>query len=87
MISSIYGKIIENLRKRINVRFVNNTKDILKYTSRPTYVAHKLFGKDYAAMHEIKSVLVLRKPIYVGFTVLDLSKWMMCDFHYSFIKK
>ena len=59
----------------------------MKYTSRPTYVTHKLFDKDYAAIHEIKSVLVLNKPIYVGFTVLDLSKWMMYDFHYNFIKK
>ena len=87
MINSIYGKTIENLRKRINVRLVNNEKDFLKYTSRPTYVAHKLFDKDYAAIHEIKPALVLNKPIYVGFTVLDLSKWMMYDFHYNFIKK
>ena len=87
MIDSVYGKMIENLRKRINVRLVNNAKDFLKYTSRPTYVTHKLFAKDYAAIHEIQSVLVLNKPIYVGFTVLGLSKWMMYDFHYNFIKK
>ena len=87
MINSIYGKTIENLRKRINVRLVNNAKDFLKYTSRPTYVTYKLFDEDYAAIHEIKSVLVLNKPIYVEFTVLDLSKWMMYYFHYNFIKK
>ena len=74
MISSVYGKTIENLRKRINVRFVNNKKDFLKYTSRPTYVNHKLFNKSFAAIHEVKPVLILKKPIYVGFTVLDLSK-------------
>ena len=66
MINSDYRKIMENLRKLINVRFVNNKKDFLKYTSRPTYVTHKLFNKDYAAIHEIKQVLVLNKPIYVG---------------------
>ena len=87
MINSVYGKTIENLRKRINVRLVNNAKNLLKYTSRPSYVTYKLFNKDYAAIHEIKPVLVLNKPIYVGFTVLDLSKWMMYDFHYNFIKK
>ena len=65
---------MENLRKRINVRLANIEKDFLKYTSRPTYVTHKLFEEGYAAIHEIKPVLVLNKPIFVGFTVLELSK-------------
>ena len=87
MINSVYGKAMENVRKRINVRLVNNEKDFLKYTSRPTYVTHKLFDEDYATIHKIKPVLKLNKPTYVGFTVLDLSKWNMYDFHYNFIKK
>ena len=86
MINSVYGKTMENLRKRINVRLVNN-EDFLKYTSRPTHITHKIFGKNYAAIHEIKPVLTLNKPIYVGFTVLELSKWLMYDFHYNCIKK
>ena len=77
MINSVYGKTMENLRKKINVRLVNNAKDFLKYTSRPTYVARKLFDEDFTAIHEIKPVLVLHKPIYFGFTVLDFSKWNM----------
>ena len=80
-INAVYVKTMENLRKRISVRLVNNEKDFLKYTSRPTYVTHKLFDKDFAAIHEIKPVLVISKPIHVVFTVLDLSKWMMYDFH------
>ena len=84
MINSVHGKTMENLRKRINVRLVNNKKDFLKYTSRPTHITHKNFGKNYAAVHEIKPVLMLNKPIYVGFTVLDLSKWKMYDFHSNF---
>ena len=63
---------MENLRKRINLRLVNKAEDFLKYTSKPTYITHKLFGKDDAAIHEIKLVLILNKPIYVGFTVLNL---------------
>ena len=77
----------KNLRKRINVRLVNNAKDFLKYTSKATYITHKNFGKDYAAIHEIKSVLTLNKPIYVEFTVLNLSKWKMYDFDDNFIIK
>ena len=87
MINSVYEKTMENLRKRINARLINNAKDFLKYMSRPTYITHNIFGKDYAAIHEIKPVLILNKPIYVGFTVLELSKWLMYDFHYNFIKK
>ena len=74
MINSVYGKTMENLRKRINVRLVNNEKDFLKYTSKPTHVTHKIFDKNYAAIHEIKPVLTLKKPIYVGFSDLELSK-------------
>ena len=74
MINSVYGKAMENLQKRINVILINNAKEFLKYTSKPTYITHKIFGKDYAAIHEIKPVLILNKPIYVGFTVLNLKK-------------
>ena len=66
---------------------VNNEKYILKNTSRPTHITQKIFDKNFAAIHEIKSILTLTKRIYVGFTVLELSKWLMYDFHYNFIKK
>ena len=86
MINSVYGKTMENLRKRINVRLVNKVEDFLKYTTRPTYINHKVFDQNYAAIHEIKLVLILSKPTYVGFTVLDLSKWKMYDFCYNVMK-
>ena len=73
---------MENLRKRINVRLVNKAEGF-----KPTYITHKMFGKDYAALYEIKLVLILNKQIYIGFTVLDLSKRKIYDFHYNFIKK
>ena len=68
MISSVYGKRMENFWKRINVRLVNNKKDFLKHTSRPTHITHKIFDKNFAAIHEIKPVLTLNKPIFVGVT-------------------
>ena len=45
-INAVYGKTMENLRKRINLRVVNNEKEFLKYTSRLTYVTHKSFDKN-----------------------------------------
>ena len=86
MINSVYGKTMENLQKRINVRLVNYETDFSKYTSRPTHIIHNMLGKNYAAIYEIKPVLMLNKPIFVGFTVLELSKWLMYDFHQNFIK-
>ena len=47
----------------------------------------KSLDQNFAAVLEIKPVLRLNKPIYVGFTVLELSKWLMNDFRYNFIKK
>ena len=87
MSNSVYGKTMGNLRKRINVRLVNNEKDFLKYTSKLTHITRKIFDKNYPAIHEIKAVLTLNKPIYVGFTVLEISKWLMYDFPCNFIKK
>ena len=56
MTNSVYGKTMGNLRKRISVWLVNNAEDFLKYTSKPTYITHKIFDKDFAAIHEIKPV-------------------------------
>ena len=56
MINSAYGKTIKNLWKGINVRPVDNEKDFLKCTSKPTHITHKIFRKIYAAVHEIKPV-------------------------------
>ena len=87
-INSVYGKAMENLRKIINFKLVNKNKAFPKYTSRPIdHITHKIFYKNYAAIHEIKPALMDKKAIYIGFTVLELNKWFMYDFHYSFIKK
>ena len=65
------GKTMGNLRKRVDFRLVNNEKGFWKYTSRPTRITQKIFDKNYAAIHEIKPVLTLNKPIYVGFVALN----------------
>ena len=75
------------VRKRINVRLINNAKDYKKYVSKPSFVLQKIVSEDLVAIHEIKPVLTLDKPIYVGFSDLDLSKLLMHEFHYNYIKK
>ena len=66
---------------------INNAEDFLNYTSRPICITHKIFGKDYVAIHEVKPVLILNKPIYVRLTVLGLKKWKMYNFQFNFIEK
>ena len=62
---------MKNLRKRIKVRLVNNAKDYKKYVSKPSFVSQKIFNKKIVAIHEVKPVLTLDKPIYIGFSILD----------------
>ena len=87
MNNSTFGKAMENLRKRINVRLVNNAKDYFHYTNKRIFVSQKTFNKNFVAIHEIKPGLTLDKPIYVGFSMLDLSKYLMYEFHYKYIKR
>ena len=85
MNNSVYGKTMENLRKRIKIRVVKNSQDFIKYTSRPACVNWKVFENNLAAIHEKKISLTLSKPISVGFTVLETTKWEMYNFHYNFM--
>ena len=69
MNNSIYGKIMENLRKGIKIRVVKNSQDFIKYTPTPTCINQKVFENNLATIHEKKIYLILSTSIYVGFTV------------------
>ena len=69
MNNSVYGKTIKNLRKRVKVRLANDAKDYKKHISKLNFVSQQIFSKDFFAIHEIKPVLTLDKPIYVGFSI------------------
>ena len=85
LLNMLYGTTIENMRKRIKIRVVKNAKDFIKYTSRPTCVNWKVFENSLAAIHEKKISSTLSKLVYVGFTVFEISKWEMYNFHYDFM--
>ena len=86
MNNSVFGKTMENIRKRIDVRLVTDEKKFSKYVSKPTYVSSKIFNENLVAVHKIKETLTLNRPAYVGMCILDLSKTLMHDFHYNYIK-
>ena len=87
MNNSVFGKTMENIRKRVDVRLVTDEKKLLKLTSKPTYVSSKIFNENLVAVHKIKETLTLNRPAYVGMCILDLSKTLMYDFHYNYIKR
>ena len=87
MNNSVFGKTMENIRKRVDVRLVTNEKKLLKLTAKPTYVSSKIFNENLVAVHKIKETLTLNRPAYVGMCILDLSKTLMYDFHYNYIKQ
>ena len=86
MNNSVFGKTMENLRKRVDVRLVTSKEKLLKLASKPTYVSSKIFNENLVAVHKIKETLTLNRPAYVGMCILDLSKTLMYDFHYNYIK-
>ena len=65
---------------------VNNSRDYVRCISKPSFVSQKKFSKKFVAIHEIKPILTLNKPVYVGFSILDLSKLLMYESHYKYIK-
>ena len=86
MNNSVFGKTMENLRKRQDIKLVTDEEKLLKWASRPSFISSKIFNEDLVAVHKIKPTLTLNRPAYVGMCILDLSKTLMYDFHYNYIK-
>ena len=86
MNNSVFGKTMENIRKRCNVYLETDPDHFLRQTAKPTYKGCKIINKNLEVVNMMKSRLVLNKPVYVGMCILDLSKTLMYDFHYNFIK-
>ena len=87
MINAAYGKTIENKRNRMKLRIVGSEIDFIKYGSRPSFIGYKKIRKEYYIINEKQLSITLDKPIYVGCTVLELSKLAMYKFWYDVIKK
>ena len=87
MNNSVFGKTIENIRKRQNVILVDNRKLALNLSSKPNFDRATIFDENLIACHMKKTEVYFNKPIYVGHAILDLSKTLMFDFHYNFIRK
>ena len=87
MNNSGFGKTIENIRKRQNVVIVDNRKLANKLSSKPNFERVTIFDENLIACHMKQTEVYFNKPIFVGQAILDLSKTLMFDFHYNYIRK
>ena len=89
MNNSVFGKTMENLRKRVDIKIVRSdeTSKTRKLVASPLYSRHVIFSNDLVGIDMHKSTLVLNKPVYTGMTILDNSKILMYDFFYNELKK
>ena len=80
MNNSVFGKIMKNLRNHVNVELVTSPERLRKVLAKPSLKSFKIFHENLAAVEVQKTVLTLNRAIYVGMTILDLSKTLMYDF-------
>ena len=85
MNNSVFGKTMENIRSRVDIRLVNNEAKAKKLAAKPNFKHCNIFDENLVAIHMKKTKLVFNKPVYLGMCILDLSKTLMYDFHYNYI--
>jgi hypothetical protein len=83
MNNSVFGKMMENLRKRVDFKLVRSSEEdrLRKLIAKPDYARCKIFDDDMVALHMHNISLCLNRPIYVGMSILDLSKLLMYDYY------
>ena len=77
---------MKSFRKTVDVKIITDEKKLLKYSSKPIFVNSKIFNSNLVAVHKTKEAITLKTPAYVGTSILDLSRTLMYDFHYNYIK-
>ena len=86
MNNSVFGKTMENIRNRVDIRLLNDRRKAEKLT-KPNFNHLTIFGENLISIHMKRTKLKFNKPVYCGMSILDLSKTLMYDFHYNYIKK
>ena len=85
MNNSVFGKTMENIRNRVDVKLVNHREKAEKLSAKPNFEHVTIFDENLIAIHMKRTKLVFNKPVYCGMAILDLSKTLMYKFHYNYI--
>ena len=86
MNNSVFGKTLENIRNMVDIRLISTDKVAQKLTAKPNYDCCTIFDENLIAVHMKKTKLYFNQPVHLGMSILDLSKSLMYDFHYNYIK-
>ena len=86
MNNSVFGKTMENVRNHRGIKIVTTNKQRNKYVSEPNYHTTKQISKNLLIMEMKKTEVTVDKPIYLGQAILDISKTLMYEFWYDYIK-
>ena len=83
MNNSVFGKTPENIRNRVDIPLISSDKVAQKLATKPNYDRCPIFDENLIAVHMKKKKIYFNKPVYLGMSILDLSKSLMYDFHYN----
>ena len=86
MNNSVFGKTMENVRNHRDTKLVTNDERKNKLASEPNYHTTKHFSEDLQAIEMRKTKVIMNKPVYLGQAILDISKTLMYEFWYDYIK-
>ena len=83
----VFGETMENVRKHRSIKLVTNREAYLKVVKKPNFKSGTLFGANLMGCEMGKIKVVMNKPVYLGQAILDLSKIVMYEFHYDYMKR
>ena len=86
MNNSVFGKTMENIRNHKDMKLVTSDKKYLKYVMKPNFKDGHPFSKHLFAVEMGKTEIMMNKPVYLGQAILDLSKTLMYEFHYDYMR-
>ena len=86
MNNSVFGKTMENVRKQKDIKLVTTKEKRVKVVSKPNYHATKQFPENSLAIEMNKTKVKINKPVYIGMSILDISKTLMYEFWYDYLR-
>ena len=86
MNNSVFGKTMENIRKQRDIKLVTTNKKRSKLVSEPNYHTFNLILEDLSIIEMKKTKVKMNKPIYLGLSILEISKILMYEFWYDYMK-